>query len=500
MKISGKLSGGRWAIAASFLTLCLAGTVSAQSNPVTFYKEKFPFCTASLGAPAATQTHWMALKSGQPLGKPGFMKVFNGGLISDGGPVNSDPIGLTAGYAFWFRAVYGLTIFTSEFQFDVSLLDTIDFDQRLSGINADLTPNGTRLALLIGNTWYMSDRIARQQGRIGMEWKNEIFKPFQETYGTSAFSSTVGPQIPSNSGVLLPTSGTVRAYGVFLDEVNGRVRIDNFRINGILPDGSPISTDEQNPDVTRCPSDSPDNNGGPTPTPTPTRTPGGSGGGDDDDGDDDSGGGGVDQVIPNETPPPQLKTPTPTPTATATKTAVPTGTVQPTPTPTVTGTPDITTQDVFTFCPSKEQGAGRKVKVTANARKLLLKIGKNPQAVDIRDAAILSVLTSKSLPIGSLVNLKTSDYDSQAGTLVVKPSTKKASATVRVSRKAKSLLDRYFSQVRTSAKQGAPLFTSLEPSTKVLTKNDAACLKELSRMVKRRARMNKATSQVSFVK
>lgn len=467
-------------------------TASAQTTPKVFYKEKFGFCTDSTGAPAASDAQWIALKAGQPLGKPGYLKVFSYGNDSDGGSVNSDPIGLAQGYAFWSKAVYGLTIFSYEFPFDVRLLDSIDYEQKLSGVNANLEPNGTRLALLINNFWYISDRIVRQQGKPGANWKPVSFRPFDETYGTTAYSSTVGPTSPLNFGLRLPGTGTVQAVGVFMEEVNGRVRLDNFRINGNISDGSGISTQEQAPDTSRCPFGSPDTGGVGGVTPTPTRTPGGTGGGTG--GDDDDSDGGIDQQIPNETPPPQLRTPTPTPTAT--KTPRPAATALPTP----TATPDVNAQDTYVFCPSSEEGVGHTVLATTTARRALSKLAADPHAVDLRDAAVVSILTSQSLPIGSLVNLKLSDYLSQSGTLSVKSASPTTATSVQVKKKAKKLLDRYISQVRGAAKQNAPLFTSFEKTTKVLTPNNAACLKELWKILKRRARLNQVSSQVTFLK
>lgn len=418
-----------------FLSLIIFSPLVLADGPsLTIYKEPFGFCDGSVGNAATAQTKWAAMVSGLPLGKPGSLKVFSYGSEKIGGAVNSLPIGGAQGFAFWSREVEGLLIFTSEFFFDVSLLDSVEFEQRLSS-----STDKTKLALLVDDNWFISDRAVSQSDKDQGDWQLVQFKPFSETYGVTPFLKTVGPSVPDNFGQQLPISGTVRAFGVFLHKVSNRVRIDNFKINGVLPSGSGISTAVQGPDLEKC------------------------------------------RVTPVAG--------TPTPDAEATPQFFSTPTPAPTPV-------DIKS---LKFCPITEQGAGKRVVASSKALRALLKLSKTPNGIDLRDAAIVSILATYGLPVGALVNVKVGDYYPSTGHLVIGAKSG-ALVKVKLSKKPRNLLNRYILELRTSAVSAEPLFVSAQAKIKAIQADTAACLSEINAMIKAKAKINKVKSQVSFVR
>jgi len=278
--------------------LLLALTLSSESQASPFYRDIFTRCgpSGSDDLKAVEAAGWQGIGAGNTIGQPGYLKVNTPGSPRVFLAINSDPVGTTPGALFFPRATRNLLLFTDEVSFDIGTLTAVEYDQRLSGRDAiDLKNNGTRLAFLINNVWYFSDKIFRM--KVRSVWETVAVDPHNLTYGTSAFDGVEGPPRPTNSGIALPDVGTVTAFGLFLNDVEDRVRIDNFT----LSDDQEM---ERNPgpqgSLDQCPSEG-DNEA--TPTPEPTSTP--------------------------------IDTPTATPTGT-------TGTVAtstPTPTPTATATP-----------------------------------------------------------------------------------------------------------------------------------------------------------------
>lgn len=418
---------------------CVAAVEVAHAEPSTLYRETFTFCTDTVGKDAAEQTRWYGVVQGLPKEKVSNLKVFAYGSSDIGGSVNSTPIGLSQGYTFWFRPVYGLSVLTNEFPFDAALLKTteavVEYKQRLSGVDLSLAPNKTQLLFLIDNNWYISQE-AVSQVRIGI-WEQVSVNPATLTYGVVPLVAGVGPLTPTEYNAPLPAAGTVRAFGVFLAEVNGRVRIDNFVIKSTVPPGSSISTAVQEPNYNLCPEGSPDRTG--------------SGGGqtppNEDDGDTTPDQGVPDPVVP---------------------------VAQPTPS--------------YIFCPIKQQGTGRAVVVSRKARGAILRKITGSSLLDLRDRAIIAILAQRPLPLGALVNVKVGDYNTQTGVLSV---SKRASAKplkVKLRGAALSALTDYLRVSGAPSAATAPLFVSASAQGIASPITGAACFGEIRTMARIRAK------------
>ncbi len=435
--------------------------MSASAEPPIVYRETFGFCTGSIGPFAADEAGWYGLKSGLPKAKFSNLKVFSYGTPRIGGSVNSNPAGLAQGYSFWFRPTYGLTILTREFSFDAALLSDptteVAYEQRLSGINQAGSPNRTQLAFQIDGVWYISEE-ATAQSNGGVAWEPVSVFPAGLKYGAVAVVGDVGPEIPLSYNTSLPTTGTVEAFGVFVGEVNGRVRIENFTIKATPSSGNSISTAVQQSKVAACPVTSPDRQGIISPTPTPNPDDTGSGGDDSD--------GPPDREVPEETPPPQL-----TP-----------GTVQ------------------FVFCPTSELGKGKGVKFSARIRKALLRISRTPTALDLRDRAILAVMSQRVMPLGALVNVKVADFNPSSGTLAVVLRKGAAPVKIKLRGSARKAIITYMTTVGLGRDATSPLFLKTDKRTKLLDPSHAACSRDLRGIVTQRARRAKIRVAGLFVR
>ncbi|MFN4895992.1 MAG: hypothetical protein ACK5GN_08405 [Pseudomonadota bacterium] len=432
-------------------------TASAHAEPKTLYRETFGYCTGTLGRDAATEANWVGLVGGFPQAKISNLKVVSYGSLDIGGSVNSNPLGLAQGYSFWFKPVYGLTLLTAEFQFDVGLLKSsqalIQYRQRLSGIDPAGQLNKTHLAVLVDDVWYISGEFVRQQ-QPGV-WESAQLAPGALTYGTVPYVAGVGPTKPPVIGAPLPAAGTVRAFGVFLDEVNGRVRIDNFTIKGILPSDGSISNQTQDPDVSLCPASSPDRtgNGGGGPTPPP------------DEDDDDR--------TPDRFVPDPIVSPTPTP------------------------APMDIHGKVYQFCAVKEQGTGRAVAVSSKARSAMIKkIGSNTLA-DLRDRALISLFAQRALPLGSMVNVKRGDYDTKRGVLTVMTRSSTKPVQMKLRGAALRAMQLYLGHAGAPQEVTAPLFIQGDAGIHALhiTTQRALCLADLRVMLKTRSAQAKVPVQ-----
>lgn len=209
--------------------LFLPASPDAEATP--FYREIFNVCSSdeSAAVDAGEQAGWKAFKAAAPVKSGSFLKVNTPGAADALLAYQSAPKGPVSGGAFWTQPVTGLTIFTDEFSFDVSMLESVQYQQRLSGIDSlSGVKDGTKLTLLVGDTWYISDDIARQQGK-GV-WQTVTWAPRTLTYAKWKNRPGVGPKIPATGGELLPAQGVVSAFGVTIPVVNGRVRIDNYTL------------------------------------------------------------------------------------------------------------------------------------------------------------------------------------------------------------------------------------------------------------------------------
>ncbi len=424
----------------------LSAATSAHAESQILYRETFGYCTGTVGKDAAAEANWVGLVGGFPQAKISNLKVVSYGVLDVGGSVNSNPLGLAQGYGFWFKPVYGLTLLTAEFQFDIGLLKNsqaqIQYKQRLSGIDPAGQLNKTHIAILVDDVWYISDAFARQQ--VAGVWEPAEFAPGSITYGTAPYVAGLGPIKPTDSGAPLPAAGTVRAFGVFMDEVNGRVRLDNFTVKGMLPSDGSISPDVQDPNVSLCPSSSPDRNGGGgAPTPPP----------DEDDGDS----------TPDRFVPDPVATPTPGPV--------------------------ISHSASYQFCAVKEQGAGRKVVVSSKARKAILKKISGFTLNELRDRVLISLLAQRAMPLGALVNVKRGDYDLNKGilTLSTRPSAKPLRFKLRGG--ALQAMQAYLGHTGAPQAVTAPLFVDGVDTSHALhaTTQRALCLVDVRAMLKIRA-------------
>lgn len=444
-RIKSRWSGacGRFVASLTVLSVAHIGEALAQND--TIYRETFGYCTNSLGKEAAGEAKWYGVVSGLPVEKVSNLKVFSYGSTSIGGAVNSNPLGLSQGYAFWFRPVFGLSVLTSEFPFDAGLIKSgateISYKQRLSGIDPTNQNNSTQLIFLIDDTWYISKEYVRQE-RPGV-WEDVTVSPSSLTYGTVPLVAGVGPATPSSFGSPLPAAGTVRAFGLFLTEVNGRVRFDNFVIKTTLPAGSGISTVVQQPSVEACPATSPDRTGG-----GGGQTPPSS-----DDGDSTP-----DRGIPDPT------------------------------TPTSDGDTHTVT---YSFCPIKQQGTGRAIAVSPRAGSALMRKIPASTLTDLRDRAIIALLAQRPFPLGALVNVKVPDYNVSKGVLTMSKRAAAKPTRVRLRGAAKRALTQYLAFAGAPTGPTAPLFLSSKMEALHTTVRSAVCLGELRSMAKARAKSAK---------
>ncbi len=424
---------------------------AAQAEPQTVYRETFGYCTGTIGKDAAAEANWVGLVSGLPQAKISNLKVFSYGALDVGGSVNSNPLGLAQGYAFWFKPVYGLTLLTAEFEFDVGLLKnsqaSIHYKQRLSGIDPAGQPNKTHLAILVDSVWYISDAFARQQ--VPGVWESAELTPGTLTYGTVPYVAGLGPTKPIDSGAPLPAAGTVRAFGVFMDEVNGRVRLDNFTVKALLASDGSISPDVQEPSVLLCPYSSPDRNGGSgAPTPPP----------DEDDGDN----------TPDRFVPDPVATPTPGPV--------------------------VSHSTSYQFCAVKEQGAGRKVVISRKARAAILKKISGATLNELRDRVLVSLLAQRTMPLGALVNVKLGDYDANTGVLTVSTRPPAKPQRFKVRGGALRAMQAYLGHTDAPREVTAPLFVDGAATSHALhvTTQRALCFADVRAMLRSRALQAKA--------
>lgn len=399
----------------AFTALIIVGVGAYDLHASPFYREIFVRCgVPGIDPLASASVAWSALAGGRTIGNPHNLRVNTPGSPNVFTAINSFPMGTTPGSAFFPEdppdVATDLLIYTQEISFDIGALTFVRYDQRLSGSHGSEN-NGTRLAFLIGETWYISDQIFSQI-QISA-WETVAVDPRNLTYGTTPFAVTVGPFRPTNSGLPLPASGAVAGFGVFMNSVDGRVRLDNYELSDDAvnehdpgPQGTllqcPVTetptltptvtpTDVPSVTVTPTPSATPTATTGSTPSPSPTVTA--------------TSGSIVNptstptenptntpSVIPSATPSP---TPTRTPSSTATATPLSVSpTVIPTATATSTGVPTFNTQACSTVANvtnkgKVDEGAVRLAALTAKAAAFLQKNARfNPgPALDAMRAA-----------------------------------------------------------------------------------------------------------------
>ena len=455
-------------------TASASGVMDVYAESKTIYKETFQYCTSSLGKPAADETGWMGLVTGLPKEKFSNLKVFSYGSSVIGGSVNSAPHGKAQGYSFWFRPTYGLSVITSELSFDVGLISkypsTVEYEQRLSGADAAGVMNQTQLIFLIDDTWYISGTATRQEKATS--WEPVKLDPSTLLYGVAPYVTGLGAATPTAYNNSLPLTGTVRAFGVFVAEVNGRVRVENFTLTttGPLPAG--LSTTVQEASFAACPATSPDVTGAPAPTPTP---------------DPEDSEGGIDRGTPELPTPPAQPRPLP-----GERTAIP---GQPTPEP----TPHVHTVDA-SFCSTSEQGAGRRVKVSRERQKAFVSKGIPKTSVGVRDRALAHLYATRIMPIGAAVNVRIGDYDPTTGKLKLSLKRGAVAKTVTLPKPVQATLKRYIASLGAQVAATDPMFGALASDMATIDAKKAACYAELKSVITKRAQAARLAPKLIFVK
>ena len=430
----------------------------AHAESKTIYRETFNYCTASLGKTAADETGWLALVTGLPKEKFGNLKVFSYGSSIVGNAVNSAPSGRAQGYAFWYKPTYGLSVLNAEFAFDVGLLSnntsSVEYEQRLSGVDAAGVFNVTQLIFLVDNDWYISGTATRQT-KPGT-WEPVKLDPSQLLYGKVPFVSGLGAATPTAYNNSLPTTGTVRAFGVFVPEVNGRVRIDNFTLSTSATIPAGISTAVRSPSVATCPATSPDVTGVPMPTPTP---------------DPDDSDGGIDRGVPEPLFPPSVQTPGPVPHV-----------------------------HTASFCSTKEQGAGLKVRVSRGSQRAFISKGVSKNGAGLRDKALAHLFVTRVMPIGAAVNVRVGDYDQSTGTMKLSLKKGSAATAVKLPKAAQGTMRRYLASLGSTVSASDPMFGVVSPGGATVDVTKAACSAELKSVLTLRAKAARLSPKKVFVR
>jgi len=413
------------AIAALSLLILVSSATAAP-----FYQENFNF--DSFAVPqndALNQAGWKALVPGLRVRKFGNLKV-SPGIVRNAPCYNSFPSGPEDGYSLWTKVIDGLTVFSEEYSFSVDSLSEASYLQRLSGYAADLvTYDGTRLALKIRSSdnsekWYISDSIARQK-KLGA-WEEVNFSPKTISYAIVQPTGEVGPPVPAagNNGNPLPANGVVTGFGVFIDRMNGRVRLDNFTLSDDLASN------------------------GIAPQPTPTRRPG---------------------------PQPTIDNPDPEPDITP----QPDGTVPPgaTVSPTPTRQPGINVS--YNFCTASRR-ATRRIKMSRSAAAVVLRKIKGTSAKVLRNRVIVEIVLKRKIRASSLENVRVSDFyrEGTASYLNVYGTERKA---VRLTRLLAKRVSNYMRRAGVGGEPQSPLFRVFTRKGVITT--SAVCQKELSKVV-----------------
>lgn len=221
----------------------------ADAAEVPVYRETFNLPDPLQGDPeglssfeVAEAVGWFGRRNGGSKGRPGGstniaapLQVFGPGcepLES----IGNDPVFAGDGRGTWTPQVLGVSIWTEEFSFDAGLITRITFQMQ-----HNQTTSNNRLALLMGDTWYISDQFFNNTGGACQQ---ASFDLATTTFGTSpvilpgmgtecfADGLPCGPfkPEPETTGVPLPTSGIVDGFGIFIDGTSANHRFDNYTV------------------------------------------------------------------------------------------------------------------------------------------------------------------------------------------------------------------------------------------------------------------------------
>lgn len=425
---------------------------ASQSDAEPFYRETFEVSSegSESGRDADALSGWRAFRSNSLVGRIGLLKISKPGSPAVTTAIGSSSTGAADGAAFWSRPVLGLTVFTDEVAVDVTSLNTIQYQQRLSG--ADIQSrisDGTRLALLIGTTWYISDQVVLQQNRGA--WEAVTLGPKRLTYGTSSSRDGRGPEAPRNSGKRLPRSGQVSAFGVFVPIVNGRVRIDNYLLSKEQPEsvqppqlpptsGSSSSATAGGSSTALAGEDEGDDNGGESSSSSST--------------------GSALSSSSSSSSPPSTSTPV-APSA--------------------------------NWCSNDRRRIG-KVRLSANGQVRLLKAVRGRTLAAIRDRAILGLLFQQGVRVDSLRNLSMANYYSIGTAKILTIDASNSRGFVLKDAPGRALAS-YIKASGLRSRRTAPLFPKLNSGTGLL---EPLCPSDLQKLVRAYARTAKQNESLRF--
>ncbi len=155
-----------------------------------------------------------------------------GGLASGGGDDSGN--GSDFGYLFHRGALNtGSPViwWTSALTpFDVSLLDSFQFDLRNTSTSQDI-----RFALQIASNWYASDAVFNNT--TSNSWSNNLTLANATSATWNALDFTPGSALSMGAAATLPLTGNITAVGAFDTSIAGsdtaHIRIDNFEVIAI---------------------------------------------------------------------------------------------------------------------------------------------------------------------------------------------------------------------------------------------------------------------------
>jgi site-specific recombinase XerC len=120
--------------------------------------------------------------------------------------------------------------------------------------------------------------------------------------------------------------------------------------------------------------------------------------------------------------------------------------------------------------------------------------------MDLRDQAILAVMSQRVMPLGALVNVRVADFNSSNGTLAVVVRKGAAPMKIKLNSSAKNAIINYMALAGLGRDATSPLFLKTDKRTKLLDASHAACSRDLRSVVTQRARRAKIPAAGLFVR
>ena len=222
----------------------ITGLDGSRGIEQVLYRETFPFDDSVSGGPAqGLHQGWIGLRNGQAVGSSALSiyDTVNGSTTL--APVNSNPLPDASApdfAGFWSaNGVQGVTLFTEEYQFPASVLSKVTLETKHDVASDSPNPgdNRHRLAIRIGQDWYLSD-LELTQSASGSYELLTFLDPLSLSYRKAIFDGNNPATAPrcDNLTTCVPgqslPDGTVTGIGIFTDRVSGgqKFRIDNFTL------------------------------------------------------------------------------------------------------------------------------------------------------------------------------------------------------------------------------------------------------------------------------